>query len=139
MLKEFKEFALRGNVLDMAVGIIVGAAFTKVVNSLVADIILPPINLVSAGGKFVDEFGITVNGVKIMNAGSFINATFQFTLTAFAVFLLVRAINKLRGPQPSQAASTEPATRECPYCLSAIPVKATRCGHCTSQMPPAAE
>jgi len=136
MLKEFKEFALKGNVLDLAVGIIIGAAFTKVVNSLVTDIIMPPIGLLTKSSDFVKTWGIKlpVSGgdAAIIKIGSFLDAVFQFLIVAFAIFLLVRAINRMRSVQKA----TAPATRECPYCTSAIPVKATRCPCCTSQVTP---
>ncbi len=142
MLKEFKEFAVRGNVIDMAVGIIIGAAFTKVVTSLVGDIIMPPIGKLL--GK-VDFSNLFVNlsdkpvasvadakkaGIATLNYGLFINTVFEFIIVAFAVFLLVRQINRLKKEAPPPP----PNTRDCPYCVSAIPVAATRCPHCTSQL-----
>ena len=137
MLKEFKEFALKGNVLDFAVGIIVGAAFTKVVNSLVTDLIMPPLGLLAKSPDFVKAWGIRLPipgiGEATIKIGAFLDSVVQFLIVAFAVFLLVRAINKLRGPQPAPAA---PTTRECPFCASTISVKATRCPHCTSQVEP---
>ena len=138
MLKEFKEFALKGNVVDMAVGIIIGAAFTKVVNSLVADIILPPLGLLTKSSDFVKNWGIQLGIPGIdehvtLRIGSFLDSVIQFTLVAFAIFLVIRAINRLRAPQPAPPA---PATRDCPYCTSAISVKATRCPCCTSTVKP---
>jgi len=135
MLKDFKEFALKGNVLDLAVGIIIGAAFTKVVNSLVTDIIMPPIGLITRSSDFVKTWGITLpvpgdGAAVVIKIGSFLDSVVQFLIVAFAIFLLVRAINKLR----SSKAAAAPATRECPYCASAISVKATRCPCCTSQL-----
>ena len=139
MLKEFKEFALKGNVLDMAVGIIVGAAFTKVVNSLVADIILPPLGLLTKSSDFVKNWGLklAIPGVDeqvTVKIGSFLDSLIQFTLVAFAIFLLIRVINRLRAPAPTPAAPV--TTRECPYCTSAISLKATRCPFCTSTVTP---
>jgi len=136
MLKEFKEFALKGNVMDLAVGIIIGAAFTKVVNSLVSDILMPPLGLLTKSTDFVKEWGLKLPvpgvGETTVKIGSFFDNLLQFTIVAFAVFLLVRAINRLRGTQPVPAA---PASRECPFCASAISPKATRCPCCTSQLP----
>ncbi len=142
MLKEFKEFAVRGNVIDMAVGIIIGAAFTKIVTSLVSDIIMPPIGKLL--GK-VDFSNLFINltdkpvtsvaeakkaGIATLNYGLFINTVIEFIIVAFAVFLLVRQINRLKKEAPL----AQPNTRDCPYCLSAIPVNASRCPHCTSQL-----
>jgi len=140
MLKEFKEFALKGSVLDLAVGIIVGAAFTKIVNSLVTDIIMPPLGLLTGSADFVKEWGIKLPipgvGDATIRIGSFLDNVLQFLIVAFAIFLLVRAINSLRHAEAPAPAPAAPPTRECPYCLSAIPVKATRCPHCTSQVTP---
>ena len=141
MLKEFKEFALKGSVLDLAIGIIVGAAFTKVVNSLVTDLLMPPLGLLTKSSDFVKEWGIKLPvpgvGEATIKIGSFLDNVVQFLIVAFAVFLLVRAINRLRVPAPATpAAPTAPVIRECPYCTSAISVKATRCPFCTSQVPP---
>ncbi len=142
MLKEFKEFAMRGNVLDMAVGIIIGAAFGGIVNSLVNDVLMPPVGLLV--GK-VDFSNLFVNlasqqfatlkdakaaGAATINYGLFLNALINFAIVAFAVFLLVRQVNRLRGPAP--AAAPPPPTKDCGYCFTAIPVKAVRCPHCTS-------
>ena len=137
MFKEFKEFALKGSVLDLAVGIIIGAAFTKVVNSLVTDIIMPPIGMLTKSSDFVKQWGLKLpipgDGEVVIKIGSFLDAVVQFLIVAFSIFLIVRAINRMRGAQEAKA----PATRECPYCLSAMPVKASRCPHCTSQVTPA--
>ena len=143
MFKEFKEFAMRGNVLDMAVGIIIGAAFGKIVSSLVADVLMPPLGLlighVSFSNLFLDLSGkghetlaaAQQAGAPTLNYGLFLDSVIGFLIVAFAVFLLVRQVNRLmRKPAPP----AEVTTRECPYCLSTIPVKATRCGHCTSQL-----
>ena len=139
MLKEFKEFALKGNVIDLAVGIIIGAAFTKVVNSLVTDILMPPLGLLTRSTDFVKEWGIKLPvpgmGEATIRIGAFLDAIVQFTLVAFAIYLLVRAINRLRRPSEAAPAPAAPETRECPFCLSTIPAKATRCAHCTSQIP----
>jgi large conductance mechanosensitive channel len=148
MLKEFKEFAMRGNVVDMAVGIIIGAAFGTIVNSLVADIITPPIGLLLGRVDFTNLFivlkeGATAGpyasladakkaGAVTVNYGVFANAIVSFVIVAFAVFLLIRSINKLKRQE--EAPPAEPTTKECPYCLSTIPLKATRCAHCTSEL-----
>jgi len=144
VLKEFKEFAMRGNVLDMAIGIIIGTAFGKVVTSMVNDVLMPPIGLLL--GK-VDFSNLFINlsgqpyatladakaaGAATINYGLFLNTVLDFIIVAFAVFLLVRQINRLKR-QP-QAAPAAPTTKECPYCLSVIPIKATRCPHCTSEL-----
>lgn len=140
MLKDFKEFALKGSVLDLAVGIIVGAAFTKVVNSLVTDILMPPLGLLTRSTDFVKTWGIQLPvpgvGEATIKIGSFLDSLVQFVLVAFAIFLLIRAINRLRATTPTAEVKAAPATRECPFCTSAISVKATRCPFCTSQVPP---
>jgi large conductance mechanosensitive channel len=147
MLKEFKAFALRGNVLDLAVGIIIGGAFGTIVKSLVDDIIMPPIGLALGNVDFADLFLLLKSGVKApppyatvadaqaagavtMNYGTFINNIVTFLIVAFAVFLVVRAANRL---MPQEAAAA-PTTRDCPYCRMAIPVGASRCPHCTSDL-----
>ncbi len=142
MLKEFKEFAVRGNVIDMAVGIIIGAAFTKIVTSLVNDIIMPPIGRLLGRVDFSNFFiNLTDKpvasvadakkaGIATLNYGLFINTVFEFIIVAFAVFLLVRQINRLKKEAPPPP----PNTKDCPYCISVIPVTATRCPHCTSQL-----
>lgn len=147
MLKEFKAFALRGNVLDLAIGIIIGGAFGTIVKSLVDDVIMPPIGLALGNVDFANLFLLLQPGPKApppyaslaeaqaagavtINYGTFINNVVAFVIIAFAVFLLVRAINKLYPPAPAAA----PATKDCPYCRMAIPVSATRCPHCTSEL-----
>jgi large conductance mechanosensitive channel len=138
ILKEFRDFAARGNVIDLAVGVIIGAAFGKIVASLVADIIMPPIGMVLGGVDFNNMF-IALNGAHYatladakaaaaptINYGLFINAVFEFLIVAFVIFLLVQQINRLKEPVP------ETPMRDCPFCLSKIPAKATRCPHCTS-------
>jgi len=148
MLKEFKEFAMRGNVVDMAVGIIIGAAFGTIVKSLVADIIMPPIGLLLGNVDFTDLFvvlkqGATAGpyltlvdaqkaGAVTLNYGVFANTIISFIIVAFSVFLLIRAINKMKRKE--EAPPEEPTTKECPHCLSSIPIKATRCGYCTSEL-----
>jgi large conductance mechanosensitive channel len=147
MLKEFKAFALRGNVLDLAVGIIIGGAFGTIVKSLVDDIIMPPIGLALGNVDFSNLFILLKPGLKApppyaslaeanaagavtINYGSFINNVVTFLIVAFAVFLVVRMANRLK-PQEAAAA---PTTRDCPYCRMAIPVAASRCPHCTSDL-----
>jgi len=148
MFKEFKEFALKGNVVDMAVGIIIGAAFGTIVNSLVADIIMPPIGLILGKVDFSSLFIVLKEGKVIgpyeslatakaagavtVNYGAFINTIVSFLIVAFAVFLLIRNINRLR--EEKEATPAAPTTKECPFCFSVIPLKATRCAHCTSEI-----
>jgi large conductance mechanosensitive channel len=146
MLKEFKAFVLRGNVLDLAVAVIIGAAFGKIISSLVADVIMPPIGLVL--GK-VDFSGLYINlssvaypslsaakaaGAPTINYGVFLNATIDFLIVAFILFLVIRAANRMERVLAAPAPAA-PTTKDCPYCLSAIPIKATRCAHCTSELP----
>jgi len=148
MFKEFREFALKGNVVDMAVGIIIGAAFGTIVSSLVADIIMPPIGLIlgkvdfsslfivlkegKVAGPYESLTSAKAAGAVTVNYGAFINTIVSFLIVAFAVFLLVRNINKLR--REKEVLPAAPTTKECPYCLSVIPMKATRCAHCTSEI-----
>jgi large conductance mechanosensitive channel len=144
MLKEFKEFAMRGNVLDMAVGIIIGAAFGRIITSVVSDILMPPIGLllgkVDFGNLYVNLSGGTYTsladakaaGAATINYGMFINAIIDFVIVAFVIFMLVRQINRLKR-QP-EAIPVAPTTKDCPYCLSAVPLKATRCPFCTSEL-----
>ena len=149
MLKEFKEFAMRGNVVDMAVGIIIGAAFGTIVNSVVADIIMPPIGLLLGNIDFSNLFVVLKEGTKgagpyeslaaakaagavSINYGFFINTVISFVIVAFAVFLLIRGVNQLKRQEAAPPAA--PTTKECPYCFSTIAIKATRCGHCTSEL-----
>jgi len=142
MFKEFKEFAMRGNVLDMAVGIIIGAAFGQIVNSFVQDILMPPVGRLVGHVDFSNLF-ISLNGVHYdtlaaakaagaatLNYGMFLNTVINFLIVAFAIFILVRQVNRLM-PTPAPA---PPAMRNCPYCLTPIPVNATKCAHCTSQL-----
>ena len=148
MLKEFKEFAVKGNVVDMAVGIIIGAAFGTIVKSLVSDVIMPPIGLLLGNVDFSNLFAVLKSGTPAgpypaltdaqaagavtINYGLFINTIISFLIVAFAVFLLVRSINQLKRQEEAPPAA--PTTRECPYCLSTIPLKAKRCPHCTSEV-----
>ena len=146
MLKEFKEFAMRGNVLDMAVGIIIGAAFGQIVTSFVADILMPPIGRLLGHVDFSNLFlnlsethydtiaAAKAAGAATLNYGLFFNTIINFLIVAFAVFLLVRQVNRFTA-KPAPAAA--PTTRECPYCLSAVPLKASRCPNCTSEIRPA--
>jgi large conductance mechanosensitive channel len=142
MFKEFKEFAMKGNVLDMAVGIIIGAAFGKIVSSFVADVLMPPLGLLLGKFDFKSLF-INLSGqdfatlkaaqdanAATLNYGIFISTIIDFLFVAFAVYLLVKQVNKLKRPAPAAA----PTTKDCPFCASAIPVPATRCPHCTSQL-----
>lgn len=147
MFKEFKEFAMHGSVVDMAVGIIIGAAFGAVVKSLVADIIMPPIGLLLGNVDFTNLF-ITLKAGKVagpyaslaaaqaagavtLNLGVFINTIVSFVIVAYAVFLVIRGINRLQRPPEALPAAP---TKECPHCASEIPLKATRCPHCTSEL-----
>lgn len=142
MLREFKEFALKGNVVDLAVGLMIGAAFGNIVSSLVNDILMPPIGLllgnvdfsnlfISLSGKsYISLQEAQAAGAPTINYGLFINALINFLLIALALYFVVRIMNRLK----KEPAPLEPATKECPYCLSAIPIKATRCAHCTSEL-----
>ena len=148
MLKEFKEFAMRGNVVDMAVGIIIGAAFGQIITSLVNDVLMPPIGLLlgnvdfsnlfivlkegTATGPYASLADAQVAGAVTLNYGLFVNTIISFVIVAFAVFLLIRSINRLQRQE--EAPPAEPTTKECPHCLSTIALKATRCPHCTSEL-----
>jgi len=142
MLKEFRDFAMRGNVVDLAVGVIIGGAFGKIVTSFVNDILMPPFGLLLGGVNFADLF-IALDGNKYesveaaktagaatVNYGLFLNTIIDFLIVAFVIFLLVRFINRMHKPAPAAA----PTTKECPHCFTAIPVKATRCPNCTSEL-----
>jgi len=142
IVQEFKEFAVKGNVMDMAVGIIIGTAFGKIVASLVSDVIMPPVGLALGGVDFSNMF-ITLSGqvypsleaakaagTVTMNYGVFINTIIQFIIVAFTLFLVIKWVNKLKREAPPPA----PNAKECPYCASSIPLKATRCPNCTSQI-----
>ena len=142
MFKEFKEFAMRGNVLDMAVGIIIGAAFGRIITSFVEDILMPPVGLligkVDFSGLFVSLTGESYAtlaaakeaGAATLNYGLFFNHVINFLIVAFAVFLLIRQVNRLKRAEA--AAPAAPTTKDCPLCFMSIPIKATRCAHCTS-------
>jgi large conductance mechanosensitive channel len=145
MIKEFREFINRGNVLDLAVGVIIGGAFGKIVTSLVNDIIMPPIGAIKKSD--FSNFFISLNGMQYatlkeardagaptINLGIFLNTVLDFLIVAFCIFLVVRSVNKFNQRRKAEEAAAEPATRECPYCLTTIPVLATRCGHCTSDL-----
>ncbi|HWR57820.1 MAG TPA: large-conductance mechanosensitive channel protein MscL [Thermodesulfovibrionales bacterium] len=148
MFKEFKEFAMKGNMLDMAVGIVIGAAFASIITSLVADVIMPPIGLLLGNvdfsnlfillkeGKVPGPYGslsiAKAAGAVTLNYGAFFNTITSFLIIAFAVFMLIRNINKLKRQQ--EAPPAVPTTKDCPYCLSVIPIKATRCAHCTADL-----
>jgi large conductance mechanosensitive channel len=147
MFKEFREFAMRGNVMDMAVGIIIGAAFGTIVNSFVQDVIMPPIGLLLGRVDFSNLFFVLKEGTKAagpyatvaaaksagavtLNVGVFLNTIISFVIVSFAVFVLVRTMNRLKR----QEAPAEPITKECTYCFSNVPIKAVRCPHCTSEL-----
>lgn len=147
MMKDFREFIMRGNVMDLAVGVIIGAAFGAIVNSLVNDVIMPPIGLALGNVDFTNLFVVMKEGAKApapyatiaeakaagavtLNYGTFFTHVVSFLILAFVVFMMVRAVNRLKAP-PAAAA---PTTRDCPYCQMAIPIRATRCGHCTSEV-----
>jgi large conductance mechanosensitive channel len=146
MWKEFKEFAIKGNAIDLAVGVIIGAAFGSIVTSLVKDIIMPPIGLITGGLDFSNLFVVLKDapgganyatpaeaakaGAVTLNYGNFITLLLNFLIVALCVFLLVRALNRMKRPQPQ----TAPVSKDCPFCQMTIPIKATRCPHCTSEM-----
>jgi len=142
MPKEYREFIMRGNVVDLAVGVIIGGAFGKIVSSLVSDILMPPIGLLLNGVDFSNLF-VSLTGqhyatlteaqaaaAPTLDYGSFINAVIGFIIVGLVIFFIIRAINRLQKPAPA----ADPVTKECPYCFSAISIKATRCPNCTSQL-----
>jgi len=138
-ISEFKKFAMRGNVIDMAVGIIIGAAFGKIVDSLVKDVLMPPIGLLLGKVDFSDLKLVLTSGDNpvSINYGLFINALISFLIVAFAVFILIKALNKVQermNKEEAAAEKAEPTTKTCPYCCSEIPLKACRCPHCTSEL-----
>ena len=150
VLKEFREFAMRGNVIDLAVGVVIGGAFGAIVKSLVDDVIMPPIGLLIGGADFSNLFLVLKEGstaaapyasvaaakaagAVTLNIGLFFNAVVSFTIVAFAIFMLVKTINRLKRAE-APAAPAEITTKECAYCLSSVPLKATRCPHCTSEL-----
>ena len=145
MLKEFKEFALRGNVIDLAVGVIIGGAFGKIVTSFVNDILMPPIGLLLGQVNFTDLYVVlkgevpagtplaaakAITGVITWNYGAFLSAIVDFAIIAFAIFTVIRGINRMKKPAPV----VEPTTKTCPHCATEIPLKASRCPNCTSQL-----
>ncbi len=148
MMEEFKKFAMRGNVVDMAVGIIIGGAFGTIVKSLVDDVIMPPVGLLLGGVDFSDLFitlkeGATAGpyatlvaakeaGAVTLNAGLFVNSMISFLIVAFAVFMLIKGMNSLQKKE--EEAPAEPTEKECPHCFTSIPIKASRCPHCTSEL-----
>jgi large conductance mechanosensitive channel len=150
MLKEFKEFAVKGNAIDLAVGVIIGAAFGSVIASLVKDIIMPPLGWLTGGLDFSNQFIVLKGapngagfatpaeaakvGAITWNYGNFMTLLLNFVIVAFAIFLLVRAINNLKRPAPA----SPPVSKDCPFCSMTIPIKATRCPHCTSEVDTAA-
>ena len=142
MLKEFRDFAMRGNVIDLAVGVIIGGAFGKIITSFVSDVLMPPFGLLLGRVDFSNLF-LSLNGqsyktiadaqaagAPTLNYGNFINNVIDFLIVALVIFLMIRAINRLQKPTPAAA----PITKDCPYCFTAIPIKATRCPQCTSQL-----
>lgn len=146
MIQEFKTFIMRGNVLDLAIGIIIGAAFGRIVNSLVNDIVMPPIGLLFGGVDFTDLY-INLSettyaslaeaqeaGAATINYGLFINAVFEFIIIALVIFLMIRQFNRLR--REKEATLPPPTTKECPYCMTSIPIKAIRCPNCISDLAP---
>ena len=142
MVKEFKEFIMRGNVMDMAVGVIVGGAFGAIVNSLVNDVIMPVISLATGkvdfsnlfialdGGEYANLAAAQEAGASVFAYGSFIQAVIEFLIIALCIFLVVKGVNKLRKPAPAAA----PTTKVCPFCKNEVPLEATRCGFCTSEL-----
>ena len=148
MLEEFKKFAMKGNMVDMAVGIVIGAAFGAIVKSLVSDILMPPIGILMGNVNFSDLFVVLKEGTTpgpfatlaaakdagavTLNYGLLVNTIVNFLIVAFAIFFVVRGINRLKAQE--EAPPEEPTTKECPLCLSTVPIKATRCGHCTSDL-----
>ena len=147
MFKEFKEFAVKGNAVDLAVGVIIGAAFGSIVSSLVKDIIMPPISVLTGGLDFSNKFVVLKAGVNgatnfatpaeavaaqaiTWNYGNFVTLVINFLIVAFCIFLVVKAMNKLKRPSPGE----EPVSKDCPACAMTIPVKATRCPHCTTEL-----
>ena len=149
MLKEFKEFAMRGSVVDMAVGIVIGAAFGAIVKSFVDDVLMPPIGLLlgnvdfsnlfitlkdgaKAAGPYASLAAAKTAGAVTLNLGLFINTVISFVIIAFAVFLVIKGLNRMKKTEAAPPA--EPTTKECPFCWSTIPLKATRCPHCTSEL-----
>ena len=152
-LKEFKEFAMRGNVIDLAVGVIIGGAFQKIVTSIVNDLVMPLIGLVTKGSDFASKFvaldgnayetleAAQEAGAAVLTYGNFIAVTIDFIIMAFIIFLLVKGLNKLSsmGKKKEEVVEEAPTTKKCPYCMSEIAIEATRCPHCTSVIEESAE
>ena len=144
MIKEFKEFIMRGNVVDLAIAVVIGGAFGKIVTSFVEDMLMPPIGLALgkvdfsnlflnlSGKDFPSVAAAKAAGAATLNYGIFFNHVINFLIVAFAIFLLIKQINRLQEPAPAPA--TAPATKDCPHCLSAVPLKATKCAHCTAEL-----
>ena len=142
MLREFREFVMRSNVLDLAIAVIIGGAFGKIVTSFVNDVIMPPIGLLLGGVDFTNLFialdgnlyesldAAKVSGAATINYGVFLNTVIDFIIVAFVIFLIIKSANKMRKPAPA----AEPTTKECPHCFTTIPIKAKRCPNCTSQL-----
>jgi large conductance mechanosensitive channel len=142
MIKEFKEFIIRGNVVDLAIAVVIGAAFGKIVTSFVEDMLMPPIGLMLGSVDFSNLFinlsgkdypsvaAAKAAGAATLNYGIFFNNILNFLIIAFAIFLLIKQVNRMQKPSPAAA----PTTKDCPHCLSAVPLKATKCGHCTSEL-----
>ena len=128
MLKEFREFAMRGNVMDLAIAVIIGGAFGKIITSLVNDVLMPLIGLVLGGINFSEQ--AIVVGAAVVKWGAFVQSIIDFLIVAFVIFMVVRTLNRFKKPEPVVA----PTTKDCPYCFTAIPIQATRCPNCTSQL-----
>jgi large conductance mechanosensitive channel len=146
MLKEFKEFAVKGNMIDMAVGIIIGTAFGKIITSLVNDVVMPPIGLLLGKVDFTNLF-VTLSGsaypsladakkagAPTLNYGVFFNTVLDFLIVSFVIFLVVRQLNAMKKKLEKPAPPAEPTQKDCPFCVSKIPIKAVRCPHCTSEL-----
>ncbi len=146
IVSEFKEFAMKGNVVDLAVGVIIGGAFGKIVDSLVKDIVMPMVGRLLGGVDFKHLYlnlgektfdtleAAEKAGAPILKYGAFINTVVDFIIIAFAIFMAIKVMNRLKRAEAAAPAPAEPTTRECPHCLSTIPLKATRCAHCTAQL-----
>ena len=132
--KEFKEFALKGNVMDLAIGMIIGAAFTAIVTSLVNDVIMPLLSLITGGYLDFSNIVLHINNVDV-NFGALLTAIVTFICIALVLFLLIKGINKLQNLRKKEEEEAEPTTKECPFCKSEIPLMASRCPHCTSELP----
>jgi large conductance mechanosensitive channel len=144
MLKEFKEFVMRGNVVDLAIAVVIGGAFGKIITSFVEDVLMPPIGLALGNVDFSNLFlnlsgkdfpsvaAAKAAGAATLNYGMFFNHVINFLIVAFAIFILIKQINRMQKPAPAPSAA--PTTKDCPHCLSAVPLKATKCAHCTSEL-----